>query len=285
MKREQSPSPIRPRPATWRAWGLALGWPALLLLFVLWPFAQSGGRARAEDPPVVSFAATHMTATESALGVVLTLTLQPTHTTPITVSVSSENATAVAPDDYLPVKQRVVIAPGQSQLTIPVTLSNDARVEPDEAFYVLLSNAQGADASVAPTVTITILNDDASAIAAAGVTAVEDAGVLTFSVTLSPTSSYTTSVDYATEDDSAAAPEDYGAQAGTLVFAPGTTALTVPVALVDDAEIEPTESLWLVLSAPVSATVVVERVEALILDNDGAGPFAPERLYLPALAR
>ena len=73
---------------------------------------------------------------------------------------------------------------------------------------------------------------------------------LDFAVTLSRASSATVTVDYATSDGSARQDEDYTGAADTLTFAPGETAKTVSVAVLDDAIDDGGETLTLTLSNP-----------------------------------
>ncbi len=76
---------------------------------------------------------------------------------------------------------------------------------------------------------------------------------LDFAVTLSRSASGPVSVDYATENGTATAGEDYTAASGTLVFAAGETEKTVSVALLDDAHDEGKETFTLKLSNPQGA--------------------------------
>ncbi len=76
---------------------------------------------------------------------------------------------------------------------------------------------------------------------------------LDFAVTLSRAASGPVSVDYATKDGTAAAGADYTAASGTLTFAPGETAKTVSVALLDDSIDEGKERFTLRLSNPRGA--------------------------------
>ncbi len=76
---------------------------------------------------------------------------------------------------------------------------------------------------------------------------------LDFAVTLSRAASHEVSVDYATKDGTAAAGADYTAASGTLTFAPGETAKTVSVALLDDSHDEGKETFSLTLSNPQGA--------------------------------
>ena len=77
-------------------------------------------------------------------------------------------------------------------------------------------------------------------------------------------------VDYATSDGTAVAGEDYVAESGTLSFAPGETAKTVEVAVLDDSHDEGSETMTLTLSnasgariADGSATGTINNTDAM----------------------
>ncbi len=76
-----------------------------------------------------------------------------------------------------------------------------------------------------------------------------------FAVTLTRPSSVTVTVDYATADETATAGTDYAAASGTLTFAPGETAKTVRVAILDDRIDEGREVFRLRLSNAVGAQI------------------------------
>ena len=71
-----------------------------------------------------------------------------------------------------------------------------------------------------------------------------------FAVTLSRASSSTVTVGYATSDGTATAGSDYTQTSGTLTFAPGDTAKTVSVPVLDDAHDEDHETFTFTLSEP-----------------------------------
>ena len=78
---------------------------------------------------------------------------------------------------------------------------------------------------------------------------------LAFAVTLTRERSKETRVDYATEDGTADAGADYTATSGTLTFAPGETARTILVPVLDDAHDEDEETVLLKLSNPNGARI------------------------------
>ena len=83
-------------------------------------------------------------------------------------------------------------------------------------------------------------------------TASEDAGPVTFTVTLAPASVHQVTVRYATSDGTTS-PADYTAAGSTLTFAPGETTKAIEVAVVDDAADAADEEFTLTLSGPVRA--------------------------------
>ncbi len=83
-----------------------------------------------------------------------------------------------------------------------------------------------------------------------------------FTVRLSPAATGTVTVDYATADGSARAPGDYTATSGTLTFAPGETAKTVSVPIVDDSVEDSGERFTLRLSNASGGAAILEYGEA-----------------------
>ena len=91
---------------------------------------------------------------------------------------------------------------------------------------------------------------------------------LAFAVTLDRSTSAAVQVDYATRDGSAQAGSDYTASSGTLSFAPGETAKTVTVAVLDDSHDEGSETLTLVLSNPSGAYLADGEATGTIENSD-----------------
>ena len=89
-----------------------------------------------------------------------------------------------------------------------------------------------------------------SSLSVADTRGTEDSGSLVFRVTLSPPSSSTVTVLYATSDGTAIAPADYTDTSGTLEFTAGTVFLEVRVPVIDDSIDDNGETFTLTLSNP-----------------------------------
>ena len=82
-----------------------------------------------------------------------------------------------------------------------------------------------------------------------------EGGTIAFAVTLTGSTSRTTTVDYATAEETAHEDADYEPVHGTLAFLPGESAKTVAVTLVDDDVHEDAETFTLNLSMAENAAV------------------------------
>jgi uncharacterized delta-60 repeat protein len=82
-----------------------------------------------------------------------------------------------------------------------------------------------------------------------------EGGTATFTISLDKASGYPVSVQYATAPGTATAGADFEPRSGTLDFAPGETAKSVPVALMRDLVGERVESFSLNLASPIDATI------------------------------
>ena len=73
-----------------------------------------------------------------------TVTLTGSITSPATIDYTSQDNTATAGADYLPVTGTLIFQPGTDTRTVDVTILGDGLAESDEIFYLKLSNAVGA---------------------------------------------------------------------------------------------------------------------------------------------
>ncbi len=111
-------------------------------------------------------------------------------------------------------------------------------------------------------------------------------GTANFVITFDRPSASVVSINYATQDGApitgaaaAHAGQDYVGTSGTLNFAPGETAKTVKVALINDTLPEGAEAFSLALSGLVGATALNPVGTAVIAANDEPwSPSPPSRL-------
>ena len=127
----------------------------------------------------------------------------------------------------------------------PVTIRLPETTDCDASGAICTDDGRPLSHSLSATVALAV----AISVADARVEEDKDA-VLAFVVTLDRAASRTVTVDYATEDGTAAAGEDYTATSGTLTFPAGDTSKTISVAVLDDSHDEGEETLTLRLSNP-----------------------------------
>jgi ELWxxDGT repeat protein len=103
-----------------------------------------------------------------------------------------------------------------------------------------------------------------------------DSGTTTarFTVTLSPASSKSVTVDYATADGTATSGNDYTATTGSLTFAPGESAKSIDVAVRGDTTPENNETFFVNLKNASGATLMKPSAFAVIDDDDASADVA-----------
>ncbi|MXX76000.1 MAG: PKD domain-containing protein [Holophagales bacterium] len=161
--------------------------------------------------------------------------------------------------------------------TVTVEGVEDADSERESATISHAVSGANYDAITAPSVSLTVLDDEAPPVVSlAAVSAAEDAGAMTFEVTLSHAADVEVLVDYATSDFfGARAGADYTATSGTLAFPAGTTSRQVVVDITDDDEFgEEEETFVLTIENARNATILGDNTSALsatgtIVDDDG----------------
>lgn len=95
---------------------------------------------------------------------------------------------------------------------------------------------------------------------------------LSFTVTLSKSSSTPVTVNYATADGTAVAGTDYVSTSGTITFSAGQTSKTVKVAVTGDTAVESDEAFTVTLSNPSGATISRASATGTIRNDDVALP-------------
>ncbi len=208
----------------------------------------------------------------------------------VTVEFTTLDGTAtVSNNDYTPRTtpgQKITILAGQKNASVNFELIGDNVIEPDETFFVKLSNPIGATILGSDTQTVIIEDDDArianqpqisinaiNATQTEGNTGTKD---FTFAVTLNkaPEAGKPVSVTVATTDGignngATVSDNDYIAKTQVITFNPGgplTQQFTVKVN--GDTKLENTETFGIVLTNAVNGILGTQNAIATITDDD-----------------
>ncbi|WP_460578017.1 endonuclease [Hymenobacter coalescens] len=247
-----------------------------------WGFAPAG--------PTVSFAAATGSAAEGNSGTTTytaTLTVSPAPTAAVTVQVglNTASSTATSPADYTFSPQTVTFAAGQTSQTVAVTINGDTQPEADETVrLVLQTTSAGLSVGSPNTHDLTIRNDDGNPAQVqfftTGASSPEGNSGLTNHTIIVSLSGVTTGVAFpltvpVTVDpaSTASSPGDYNIPVGSVTFqnaAAQTASFSLEVN--GDTQVEPNETVRLVLGTPSDASVVlaVNRTYTHTIANDDA---------------
>lgn len=223
-----------------------------------------------DDPlPVLTFAVASSQAVESAGQVTVAVQLDRAVAWPTTVRVLA-TGDAVVQRDYAPIASEITIPAGVRGVSMPITLIDNTLDEPDRSLILTLSDPVDATLGTLVAHTLTIQDDDAPptvAFSQAAVTVDEGAGTTTLHVRLSAVSGHAVVVPLTV--GGTAGPGDATVSVTSVTIPPGSTEVSLPVAIVDDVHHEMDETVVVTLGAPTGATLgdpVVATVT--ITDND-----------------
>ena len=151
-------------------------------------------------------------------------------------------------------------AAGETTKTITIDPTADTIVEIDETVALTLLAGTGYNNIATPAaVTGTITNDDFPIINLSPDQKILEGETnpqnVTYTVTLSTSSTQTITVNYATADGTATAGLDYTSTNGTLTFAPGITTRTINIPILNDNLNEADETFTLTLTSPTNVNL------------------------------
>jgi hypothetical protein len=231
-----------------------------------------------DNDPYPELSVNDVSVEEHAGTAVLTVTMTNRSSFPVSFDWAVTDQTAIHPDDYgRPAASgtRTIPAgdgPGPHIEQFVFTIVNDTLTEPDETFRLTISNAINATIIKANGIVTILANDP---ILSVNDLVVNEGQNAIFQLAISIPIHQAVSVNYATVNGSAIAPEDYTALShATLVFAPGETSKTIVVATIDDTIPEPDQDFFLVLAELENAIFEIvdglprTRGRAVIKDDD-----------------
>jgi hypothetical protein len=202
----------------------------------------------------------------------VTVVLDRTSNTPVTVRWATADGTATAPGDYTAGQGPLTFAPGETtkQITVPVT--GDRAYEDTETFAIGLDAAAGATITDA-TAAVTVTNDDeyesTAEVTIDDASVVEHAGPAVLTVRLSTAREEVVTLRLVSTDGSATAPADFHAIDETVTFGPGETLKSVPVEIVDDQDAEGAETFTVAVVSATGTDIADATGVVTIMDDDG----------------
>jgi hypothetical protein len=231
----------------------------------------------APDSGLLVFSASDFAADETDGLIEITVERQAGSTGAAQVNYATADGTAVAGIDYQVASGTLTFADGEQSKTFEVSIIDDALFEGTETINLILSNGVGASLGDTTSATITVSDDDEPPAAGSlifsntAISAAEDSGEVSVTVSRRGGSTGAVSVDYNTADGSAIASSDYSYAAGTISFADGdVTDQTFTVPLLNDSEVESDETILLQMSNFQGGAVAGDqsRGQITITDDD-----------------
>jgi Calx-beta domain/FG-GAP-like repeat/Bacterial Ig domain/TLD len=193
----------------------------------------------------------------------------------VRVDFATVEGTAKAGVDYVAAGGTLIFSPGQTSRQIGVQIIGDVLLEPNENFFIDLSNPVNATIGDGRGV-ITVANDGDTfplpSVVISSASLTEGNGGpsnMVFTVTRQGQQlGQPGRVDYATVNGTAVAGEDYVATSGTLLFAANETTKLIVVAINGDLVAEPNEFFSVQLSNPANVTIQSGVGQGTIVDDD-----------------
>jgi hypothetical protein len=216
--------------------------------------AQGTGTINIDDKATIDIDS--IAVNENAGNADFTVTLNVAADNNVTVEYNTLDVTAEdenGDDDYKLTQGTLTFAPGQTQRTISVPITNDAKVELPENFLMNIKNPSTNAVIGTSLGTCTINVDEQTTVSIDDRAVDENGGNTVFTVTLSLVAENNVTVDYTTNDDTAQdqnGDNDYTSTANSLTFAPGETQKTISVTIVNDTQVELAETFTVDLSNP-----------------------------------
>ncbi|HYO77919.1 MAG TPA: Calx-beta domain-containing protein, partial [Thermoanaerobaculia bacterium] len=193
----------------------------------------------------------------------------------VTVDYATANGTADAGSDYTALAtSTLTFTPGQTSRSVTVNVAGDTTFEPNETFFVNLTNP--ANATIADAQGLgTIVNDDPQPTVTINDVALGEGNAGTtnfvFTLTLSAASGTDVTVNYTTAAGTATAGVDYTTQTGVATIGAGTLSTTITVPVTGDMIAEADETFFVNLTGATDATIADNQALGTIL-NDEAVP-------------
>lgn len=195
-----------------------------------------------------------------------------------TVTFRTADGTAVAGTNYTAENRVLTFNVGETFKSVSVAIQRDPRVTGNLSFFAALTNASAGVQLVAPNPASVVIVDNDPGISFTNVvqSVLENATNLAVTVVCSNAGSGAVTVNYATEDGTAVAGQDYVATSGTLMFTNGQTEQTIIVPITDNKLPQPDRNFTISLFNATGGAQVLNpgTLTATIVDNDAGLQFS-----------
>lgn len=228
---------------------------------------------------VIQFSASSVSVSESGSTAAIIVSRTDGNASDVVVQYNTIDGTAKAGKDYQTVTGNLTFGANETSKTISVPILNDALNEDTETFSLSLQNVSGGGTLGGQTsITVNLQdNDPLPQLSVSNYSVAEgNSGLTTINLSLNllAVSGREVSIKYATQNGTAAEPNDYLSATGTVNFAAGETSKTIQLSIVGDATFEPDETFNFVLSNAVNGEISNGFANITIL-NDDAAPKRP----------
>jgi hypothetical protein len=197
-----------------------------------------------------------------------------TTTSAVTVTLNTTNVGATSPSDFTAQTNLLVTIPtGQTCTTVNIPIVNDNVYEGNETFNVTLSNPSSNAVLTQANAQVTIVdNEPIPTLSINDITVNENNGTATLTVTLSGAADENVTFNVNTQNVTAVSGLDFTAIVGTsFTIVAGSTTVSITVNILDDADVESSETLDVLLSSVSSNATISDGLGTVtILDNDSA---------------
>ncbi|MEN9573243.1 MAG: hypothetical protein RL514_1098 [Verrucomicrobiota bacterium] len=222
---------------------------------------------------VLGFSATNYSAFENGGSATITVVRTNGSSGAVTVSFATVDGggTATAGVDYLSTNGLLTLADGETSKTFIVGLLNDTVVETNETVALVLFNPTGGVGLGLTNTLLTIVDDDAFGtfqFSTNSYSVVESEGTVAVTVTRTGGIIGAVTVDFVMTDGSAVGVLDYIPASQVLSFAPGQATTNINVVIVNDAVVEPVETISLALTNPTGGALLGLFTNATITITD-----------------
>lgn len=211
-------------------------------------------------PGELSFAQAHLEASEADGAVLITVERRNGTLGEVTVPFAAADGSAVAPGDYVPTNGILVFADGETSASFAVELVDDGDDELAETILLELGEPTGGATLAEPAQAVLTVHDNDGAgvfrFETEQVTVSESNGLVRIYVWRLEGAEGEASVEYVFSGGTAVPGLDYAGSTGAVVFADGVTSRYFTVELLDDLEMEDTETVFLQLTNPLPGAVI-----------------------------